>query len=99
MALSDRVISITEESYVPASIDGILNSNVWTSRLFMREQKQWSGRQILVPLQFAKPTSGGSFDGVGDFDTSLQDTRRRQTFTHAQFYQNVSVAEGYGQVR
>ena len=49
---------------------------------------------MLVPLQFAKPTSGGSFDGVGDFDTSLQDTRRRQTFTHAQFYQNVSVAGG-----
>lgn len=94
MALSDRVISITEESYVPASIDGILNSNVWTSRLFMREQKTWSGRQMMIPLQFAKPTSGGSFDGVGDFDTSLQDTRRRQTFSHAQFYQNVSVAGG-----
>lgn len=94
MALSNRVISITEESYVPASIDGILNSNVFTSRIFMREQKQWSGRQMMVPLQFAKPTSGGSFDGVGDFDTSLQDTRVRQTFSHAQFYQNVSVAGG-----
>lgn len=94
MALSDRVISITEESYVPASIDGILNSNVWTSRLFMREQKTWSGRQMQVPLQYAKPTSGGSFSGVGDFDTSLQDTRVRQTFSHAQFYQNVSVAGG-----
>lgn len=94
MALSDRVISITEESYVPASIDGILNSNVWTSRLFMREQKQWSGRQMMIPLQFAKPTSGGSFDGMGEFDTALQNTRVRQTFSHAQFYQNVSVAGG-----
>lgn len=94
MVISERVASITEESYVPASIDGILNSNVWTSRLFMREQKVWSGRQMNIPLQFAKPTSGGGFDGVGDFDTSLQDTRRRQTFTHAQFYQNVSVSGG-----
>ena len=94
MALSNRVISITEEAYVPASIDGILNSNVFTSRIFMREQKQWSGRQMMVPLQFAKPTTGGSFDGVGDFDTALQDTRVRQTFSHAQFYQNVSVAGG-----
>lgn len=94
MALSNRVISITEEAYVPASIDGILNSNVFTSRLFMREQKQWSGRQMIIPLQFAKPTTGGSFDGLGDFDTALQDTRVRQTFSHAQFYQNVSVAGG-----
>lgn len=94
MALSNRVVSITEESYVPASIDGILNSNVFTSRLFMRDTKRWSGRQIQIPLQYAKPTSGGSFSGVGTFDTSLQDTRVRQTFEHAQFYQNVSVAGG-----
>jgi len=94
MALSNRVISITEEKYVPASIDGILNSNVFTARLFMRENKVWGGRQMMIPLQFAKPTSGGSFSGVGAFDTSLQDTRVRQTFSHAQFYQNVSIAGG-----
>lgn len=94
MALSNRVISITEEKYVPASIDGVLNSNVFTSRLFQRENKNWSGRQLMIPLQFAKPTSGGSFSGVGDFDTSLQDTRVRQTFEHKMFYQNVSVAGG-----
>lgn len=94
MALSNRVISITEESYVPTVIDGVLNSNVFLSRLFLREQKTWSGRQMQVPLQFAKPTSGSSFSGVGNFDTSLQDTRIRQTFSHAQFYQNVSVAGG-----
>lgn len=94
MALSNRVISITEEGYVPAVIDGVLNSNVFTSRLFMRVQKAWTGRQMQIPLQYAKPSSGGSFTGVGDFDTSLQDTRVRQTFSHAQFYQNVSVAGG-----
>jgi hypothetical protein len=94
MAISNRVITTTEESYVPASIDGILNSNVFYSRLFMRENKQWSGRQIQIPLQFAKPTTGASFTGTGDFQTALQDTRTRQTFEHAQFYQNVSIAGG-----
>jgi hypothetical protein len=94
MALSDRVISITEEKYVPTSIDGVLNSNVFTSRLFMRENKNWSGRQLHIPLQHAKPTSGGSFSGLGDFDTALQDTRVRQTFEHKMFYQNVSLAGG-----
>lgn len=94
MALSNRVTTITEESYVPSVIDGVLNSNVFLARLFMRVQKTWSGRQMQVPLQFAKPSTGGSFSGVGDFDTSLQDTRVRQTFSHAQFYQNVSVSGG-----
>lgn len=92
LALSNRVTSITEESYVPAVIDGVLNSNVFLARTFMRVQKPWSGRQMQVPLQFAKPASGGSFAGVGDFDTALQDTRIRQTFSHAQFYQNISVS-------
>jgi hypothetical protein len=94
MALSNRVTTITEEQYVPTSIDGILNSNVFLSRLFMRDTKKWGGRQIQVPLQFAKPASGGTFSGVGDFDTALQDTRIRQTFSHAQFYQNVSISGG-----
>lgn len=92
--LSNRVISITEESYVPAVIDGVLNSNVFLARTFMRTQKTWSGRQMQIPLQFAKPASGGSFSGVGDFDTSLQDTRVRQTFSHAQYYQNISISGG-----
>jgi len=89
MALTNRVISITEEGFVPASIDATLNSNVLTARLFMREQKSWNGRQMFIPLQVSKPTNGGSFTGVGDFDTSLQDTRVRQTFSHKQNYQSV----------
>lgn len=93
-ALNNRVQSITEESYVPSVIDGVLNSNVFLARTFMRTQKVWSGRQMMIPLQFAKPASGGSFAGVGDFDTALQDTRVRQTFSHSQFYQNVSISGG-----
>ena len=90
--LSERVISITQEAYVPAVIDGVLNSNVFTARLFQRDVKTWSGRQIVVPLKVTKPTNGGSFDGVGSFDTALQSTRVRQTFTHAQNYQSVVVS-------
>lgn len=92
MAVSNRVTTLTEEKYVPVSIDAILNSNVLTQRIFMMANKQWGGRALLIPLQFAKPTSGGTFAGVGNFDTALQDTRVRQSFTHAKAYQNVSLA-------
>ena len=90
--ISDRVVTTTNEKYVPASIDAILNSNVFLSRLFMRENKIWSGRQIRIPLQYAKPTSGGSFSGTGDFNTALQNTRVSQIFTSTSFYQNVTIA-------
>lgn len=94
MPLTNRVITTTEESYIGPSIDGILNGNGAWSRLFLRESKRWMGRQIHIPLQFAKPTTGGSFSGSGDFQTAVQDTRVRQTFSHAQFYQNVSIIGG-----
>lgn len=94
MALSDRVITLTEEAYIPAVIDGILNSNVFLARLFQRDMKKWTGRQMHIPLQYAKPTSGGTFSGAGDFDTAVQNTRVRQTFSHAQMYQNVSIIGG-----
>lgn len=90
--ISNRVITTTNTKYVPASIDAILNSNVFLSRLFMRENKMWGGRQILIPLQYAKPSSGGSFSGTGDFNTALQNTRINQTFSSAAFYQNVTIA-------
>lgn len=93
-SLSQRVISSTEDDYASTSINAILNSNVFYSRLFMREQKPWTGKQIQIPIQIAKPTTGGSFSGTGDFQTALQDTRRLQTFRHTMFYQNVTLAGG-----
>lgn len=91
ITVSDRVLSITEEKYVPTVIDGVLNSNVFTARLFQREVKRWSGRQMRFPLQHSKPSSGGSFAALDTFDTSAQDTRTLQDFGPKQFYQNVTV--------
>lgn len=94
MALSTRVTTSVNTEYVPAAIDAVLNSNVFTARLFMREQKRWTGRQMLQPLQYAAPTSVGGFTGMGNFDTSLQKTRVNQTFSHAQVYSNVALSGG-----
>lgn len=94
MAISQRVQTTTNTDYVPVSIDGILNSNVFYSRLFQREQKVWTGRDIKVPLQYAKPSTGGIFSGQGNFNTAAQDTRVLQTFVHSQYYQNVTLVGG-----
>src|SRR3990167_716918 len=92
VTVSDRVLSITQEKYVPTVIDAVLNSNVFLARVFQREIKRWSGRTLQIPLQHTKPTSGGSFAGVDTFDTSLQDTRTRQEFGAKQFYQSVVLS-------
>lgn len=92
ISISDRVLTTTEEKYVPVSIDGILNGNSFLSRIFMRETKNWSGRVIQIPLQFQKPTTGGNFSGVQEFDTSLSNTRTRQTFEDKGYYQSVVLS-------
>lgn len=91
ITVSDRVLSITEEQYVPVVIDAVLNSNVFLARVFQREIKRWSGRTMQIPLQHSKPTSGGSFASTDTFDTSAQDTRTRQEFGAKQYYQNVTI--------
>lgn len=91
VTVSDRVLSITEEKYVPTVIDAVLNSHVFLARVFQREVKRWSGRTLQIPIQVTKPTSGGSFAASDTFDTAAQDTRRRQEFGTKMFYQNVTI--------
>jgi len=92
MTLSNRVTTVTNDEYAKAVVDGVLNSNVLFARLFMRESKVWSGTQMIMPIQVSKPVTGGSFEGTGNFETALQDTRRKQTFDVAAYYQNVSLS-------
>ena len=92
ITISDRVLTTTEESYVPVSIDSILNSNTFLCRTFMRETKNWSGRVIHIPLQYQAPTTGGNFSGVDTFDTALSNTRVRQTFEDKGYYQSVVLS-------
>jgi len=92
MTFSGRVTSITQDKLVPVSIDAVLNSNVFLARTFQRDVKRWSGHILRVPIQVSKPTTGGAFDGVDTFDTSLSDTRQQQSFSPTGEYQSVVVS-------
>src|SRR3990167_272868 len=92
MVFGTRVTSITQDKIVPVVIDAVLNSNVLMARIFMRDNKRWSGETLRIPLQVSKPTTGGAFDGVDTFDTSLADTRQRQSFEPKAYYQSVVVS-------
>jgi len=88
----ERLTSITNNSYVPAVMDGVFNSNVFMARVFKRDPKPWDGATLYVPIAVAKNDANGSFQGVGNFDTSLKDTRRKQAFTPKFFYQGVTIS-------
>src|SRR3990167_4384388 len=92
MTFGTRVTSITQDKFVPVSIDAVLNSNVFMARLFQRDVKRWNGHIMRVPIQVTKPTTGGAFDGVDTFDTSLSDTRQQQSFSPTGYYQSVVVS-------
>lgn len=87
----ERLTSITNNAYVPAVMDGVFNSNVFMARVFTRDPKQWDGSTLYIPIAVAKNDANGSFTGVGNFDTGLKDTRRKQAFLPKAFYQGVTV--------
>lgn len=91
MAWSDRVLSITQDSFVPAVIDEVFNSNVLLCRTLARANKRWTGESKKVPILVSKATNGGSFDGTDVFDTAAQDNTRKLSFDVKWYYQSVVV--------
>jgi hypothetical protein len=91
MVFSERVLSITQDKLLPAVVDAILNSNILTVRTMARGSKVWSGETLKKAVKVSKSTTGGSFDGVDEFNITAQSTRIRLSFEPKGFYQNVTI--------
>lgn len=91
MTFSERVTSITQDKLLPTIIDSILGSNVLCQRTMGKSPKMWSGETLRKPIKITKSTTGGSFSGMGNFDTSAVETRIRLSFSPKAFYQSVVI--------
>lgn len=90
MQFSERVLSITQDNYVPVVVDQILDSNVITARTFS-SVKRWSGESLVIPIETAKHVNVGSFDGVDTFSQGQELTRKRLRFYPKAVYGNVTI--------
>lgn len=87
---SERVTAITYNDIVPTIVDAVNNSNILTARV-MSNVKNWKGVNIKQPIRVANSTTGGSFDGLDQFDTSTTNNTRSLTWYVKAYEQSVVI--------
>lgn len=90
MVFTDRVVDITYNEIMPTIVDFVNNSNIFTART-MSNVKNWKGVNIQQPIRIANSTTGGSFDGLDQFDTSTTNNTRVLTWYIKAYEQSVVV--------
>ena len=87
---SERVTAITYNDIMPTIVDAVNNSNILTARV-MSNVKNWKGVNMKQPIRIANSTTGGSFDGLDQFDTSTTNNTRSLTWYVKAYEQSVVV--------
>ncbi len=90
MVFSERVTNITYNEILPSIVDFVNNSNIFTARV-TSSPKNWKGVTIDQPIRIANSTTGGSFDGLDQFDTSATNNTRHLSWYVKAYEQSVVV--------
>ena len=89
---SDDIQAITREDLLPQVMDNVLSDNVIVARS-MRNAKNWKAITNGKAVRLTKTTNGGSFSGLDEFDTSVQETKKKAYFD-PRFYEKSVVLQG-----
>jgi hypothetical protein len=87
---SNRLTDITYQYILPILIDGVSNSNVFTSRM-LSNTEDWEGVSFQVPVQVAFSNTGGSFNGMDQFSTAVTNNTRQASFYLTGFDQSITI--------
>lgn len=90
MVFPERVTSITRNEILPSIVDFVNNSNIFTARV-TSSPKSWKGTTIDQPIRVANSTTGGSFDGLDQFDTSATNNTRHLSWYVKAYEQTVVI--------
>lgn len=94
MALTyDQLTAITRKKFIPKLVDNIFDSNPLLKRA---KEKGWQelidgGEKIMVPLNYAKVSSAGWYEGSETLNTADNEIITAAEFTWKQLYVNVSI--------
>lgn len=89
-ALSDRVLTTTNQFIMPQLVDTVLQSNVLFSRLVTKATKRFNGERMQFPFKYATNTTGGSFSDLDLLGTSTTNNKLKLSFFPS-FYHIDSV--------
>lgn len=87
---NNRLTDITYQYILPILIDGVSNSNVFTSRM-LNDTDDWEGVSYQVPVQIAFSNTGGAFQGMDPFSTASTNNTRQASFYITGFDQSVTI--------
>lgn len=88
--LSERVLSFTQDELIPRAVDQTLTSSAAIAR-FLGNAKLWKGESLKRPIKYKSTGKGGSFSGMGNFDTTATDTTVRMAFDLRAYEQPIVV--------
>lgn len=92
MALTyDQITAITEKKFIPKLVDNIFNSNSLLKKLKEKEKPLPGGDKVLVPLNYAKTSASGWYQGSETLDTADSQEITSAEFDWKQLYANISV--------
>jgi len=89
-SLTERVLSFTQTELLPRVVDNILSTSVLTGRL-LSQSKPWVGAQMYRPVKYKTTGQGGSFSGMGNFDTAATDTTVRMSYDLKAYEQPIVI--------
>lgn len=91
MVFGHRVTTTTQDRIVPKVVDGVLNSNVFATKM-LSKAKKWRGENMKFPLFYQTGTAGQAFDGFDVLPTTASDTRVNMQFAPKAYAKNVALA-------
>lgn len=95
MALTyDQLSAITEKKFIKKAVDNIFDSDPLMQRA---KKKGWyksidGGTSIVVPLNYAKNTSGGWYTGAETLLTTDNDVISAAEYAWKQLYENITIS-------
>lgn len=90
MQFGNRVLTTVQDKFIPSIVDSVNGSNIISMRV-MSNPKQWSGPTMKQAIMVSNSTTGGSFDGLDEFDTGVTNTRKQLSWGPRGFYQSIVV--------
>lgn len=86
-----QIITTTAQRVAPFVVDAVHGSSVLVARALANPKSWKMGQYEQNPIQVAESTTGGSFVGLGSFDTSDVSTDVNLQFLSKGYYQNITL--------
>lgn len=88
----DALTALTRDKFMPILIDNIFNSNVLCHRLLKNAEKLSGGVKIVTPVEYAKNSAEGFYNGYDVLNTTPSDPFTGAEWNWKQAYASITLS-------